>query len=360
MSTAVNEQAVAKRPVSAQPDRTLAPDIERLAPWLGEHMQGEVLLSPPRRLSGGAIQENWALDVSVREGPSAGEHALVLRADAPSAIAASMSRGEEFAVLQAAHLAGVTVPEPIALCEDATLLGRPFYLMRRVSGSAAGHRLVRDAGIDGEALAARLGVELARLHALRPPFPGLDFLPEPDLAPALYRVQTYRGYLDALARPRPALEWALRWLERFAPGDETLVLCHGDFRTGNYMVDGGRLSGILDWEFAAWSHPDEDLGWFCARCWRFGRDDREAGGIGSRDAFYRGYESVAGQSVQREAIAYWEVMATVRWAVLALQQGERHCSGEQRSLELALTGRMVPELELDLLEQIERILGVAA
>jgi hypothetical protein len=50
----------------------------------------------------------------------------------------------------------------------------------------------------------------------------------------------------------------------------------------------------------------------------------------------------------------------VRWAVLALQQGERHCSGEQRSLELALTGRMVPELEFDLLEQIERILGVTA
>jgi aminoglycoside phosphotransferase (APT) family kinase protein len=238
------------------------------------------------------------------------------------------------------------------------VLGRPFYVMRRVPGRAAGHRLVRDAGLDGERLAQRLGRELARLHRLRAPFPGLDFLEQPDIAPALYRVSTYRIWLDAIARPRPALEWALRWLERNAPTDEELVLCHGDFRTGNYLVHEGELTAILDWEFAAWSHPDEDLGWFCARCWRFGRDEREAGGIGSREAFYRGYEEESGIRVDRERVLYFEVMAAVRWAVLALQQGERHLSGEQRSLELALTSRMVPEMELDALEQVEQILGV--
>jgi hypothetical protein len=62
--------------------------------------------------------------------------------------------------------------------------------------------------------------------------------------------------------------------------------------------------------------------------------------------------------VDRDRVLYFEVMATVRWAVLALQQGQRHLSGEQRSLELALTARLVPELELDALDQVERILGV--
>ena len=269
-----------------------------------------------------------------------------------------MSRPEEYAVLDAAHTAGVTVPEPLGLCADDAVLGRPFYIMRRVPGSAAGHRLVRDEGLDGDALAEALGAELARLHRVRPPFPGLDFLEQPDLPAALFRVQTYRTWLDDLPHPRPALEWALRWLERNAPEDETLVLCHGDFRTGNYMVDDGRITAILDWEFAAWSHPDEDLGWFCARCWRFGRDDREAGGIGTREALFRGYQEEAGIGVDRDRVLYFEVLATVRWAVLALQQGQRHLSGAQRSLELALTGRMVPELELDALEQVERILGV--
>ncbi|MNN88217.1 hypothetical protein D3C81_2058740 [compost metagenome] len=42
-------------------------------------------------------------------------------------------------------------------------------------------------------------------------------------------------------------------------------------------------------------------------------------------------------------------MAHLRWAVIALQQAERHASGQQRSLELALTGRMVSELEQELL-----------
>ena len=42
---------------------------------------------------------------------------------------------------------------------------------------------------------------------------------------------------------------------------------------------------ILDWEFAAWSDPDEDLGWFCLGCWRFGAYAQEAGGIGRRDVF---------------------------------------------------------------------------
>ena len=56
-------------------------------------------------------------------------------------------------------------------------------------------------------------------------------------------------------------------------------------------------------------------------------------------------------------IPYWEIMATVRWAVIALQQGHRHTSGEETSLELALTGRMVPEMELDALMQIEAVKG---
>ena len=129
------------------------------------------------------------------------------------------------------------------------------------------------------------------------------------------------------------------------------MLLHQDFRTGNFLADETGLSAILDWEFSDWGDPMSDLGWFCARCWRFGRDQREAGGLGSRAAFYRGYEAVSGRRIAPAQVAYWEVMAHIRWAVIALQQAERHRSGEQASLELALTGRVVAELELELLEQ---------
>jgi hypothetical protein len=48
-------------------------------------------------------------------------------------------------------------------------------------------------------------------------------------------------------------------------------------------------------------------------------------------------------------VRYWEVMAHLRWAVIALQQGERHASGREPSLEHALTARIAAELELAVL-----------
>lgn len=303
------------------------------------------------RLGGGAIQENYALDLDLSGGHHAGRQSFVLRTDAPSGLAVSHSRAQEYALLQAAHMAGVTVPEPVALCADSTVLGKPFYVMKRIAGTAAGHILVRDDKWSGdrEALVSRLGRELAKIHSIRPPRPDLEFLPVPHEAPALQAIRGYRQWLDTYRMPRPALEWGLRWLERHAPPAGDLVLCHRDFRTGNYMVDDQGLTGILDWEFAGWGDPHEDIGWFCAKCWRFGANDREAGGMGSRTAFIGGYEAESGRPVDGDAVRYWETMAHARWATIAIQQGERHVSGAQRSLDLALTGRRVAELEYELL-----------
>ena len=315
-------------------------------------------ISASERLRGGAIQQNYALDVEIDGGPLEGAHALVLRTDAPSQVDASLSRGEEFAVLEVAREAGVTVPEPLWRCDDREVLGRAFYLMRRVGGSAAGHRLVRDPDVERrrDALVGEIGAELARLHAVHPPHPRLEFLAEPDRPPALARIATYRGFLDAIGIPQPELEWGLRWLERHAPPCAEPALCHSDYRTGNLMIENGQVTGILDWEFAAWSDPMEDLGWFCARCWRFGAWQHEAGGLGARAAFYDGYQRVNGAPVDHRRVRFWEVMAAVRWAVIALQQAARHCSGAERSLELALTGRMVPEMQLDMLDGIEALI----
>ena len=300
------------------------------------------------RLSGGAIQENWLVEASVEGGPHAGALALVLRTDSPSGVGASHSRAQEFALLRLAFEHGVTVPEPLWSCSDPSVIGRPFCLMRRIAGSAAGHLLVR-AREGGDALAQRLGTELARIHAIRPPQAALDFLAPPAASPAMALVARARAYLDTQAVPRPALEWGLRWLERHQPATPAPVLCHRDFRTGNYMVENGRLTGILDWEFAGWSDPLEDIGWFCARCWRFGANDRQAGGIGAREAFYRGYETQSGRAIARGQVHYWEVMAHLNWAIIALQQAERHLSGTEPSLMLALTGHIVPELELEIM-----------
>ncbi len=239
---------------------------------------------------------------------------------------------------------------------------KPFYVMTRIAGSAGGHGLVGEATVleHGDSLVERLGRELARIHRVRPPRDDLPFLTMPDGPPPLWRIATYRGYLDALPDPNPVLEYALRRLELSAPEGGNIALCHGDFRTGNLMVADGALSGVLDWEFACWSDPMEDIGWFCARCWRFGAWDREAGGLGSREAFYRGYEAESGRTIDRALIPWWENLAAVRWAVIALQQGQRHIAGGEDSLELVLTGLRVPEMELDLLFDIAAMEGESA
>ncbi len=302
------------------------------------------------QLTGGAIQDNRLLLVDFEGGPLAGRQELVLRRDAPSGVAVSHGKAEEFALLTAAFEAGVTVPEPLFLCLDKAL-GGPFYVMRKVEGEARGHRLVREPEVlgDGAAVVERLGEELGLIHGIAPPRPDLGFLPLPEGSPALAAVSAYRAHLDALAWWDPALEWGLRWCELEAPPAGELVLVHQDFRTGNYMVDAGRLTAVLDWEFSAWGDPMSDLGWFCAKCWRFGRDELEAGGIGPRAAFYRGYRRSSGREIDPKAVAYWEVMAHLRWAVIALQQGQRHASGAEDSLDLALTGRRAETLAWEVL-----------
>ncbi|HEX4916401.1 MAG TPA: phosphotransferase family protein [Limnobacter sp.] len=307
-------------------------------------------------LSGGAIQENWSLELHIHGGPMAGQHACVLRCDSPTAgVAISHGRAQEYALLKTVFDAGVTVPEPLLLCTDVKVLGRPFFLMRKIAGTAAGHVLVKDMRYapDRVELAHRLGREMATIHSIKPPAPALEFLPLQQGNPALLRVRKHRQYLDSIAQPHPVLEWGLRWLERHAPEKYQIALCHGDFRTGNYMVDEQGLTGILDWEFASWSEPLEDIAWFCAQCWRFGQNHLEAGGVGMREHFYAGYEQVSSMPIVRDQVRYWEVMAHVTWAVIALQQAQRHCSGQERSLLLALTGHIVPELEWQILNMTE-------
>src|SRR5215472_8901271 len=239
----------------------------------------KVAVSGLAPLRGGAIQENWAVDARFFGGPLAGYQRLVLRTAAPTGVAASLSRNEEFAVLKAAFAAGVIVPEPLFASEDPVIFGKPFFVMRRVDGTAAAHRITRDPLLDPSlpAIAERLGSELARIHTIRPPRSDLAFLPAyEDVGPA-QQIAGFRAYLDRHPVPRPVLEWGIRWLETHIPPPVEPVLCHHDYRTGNYMLDGTELTGILDWEIAGWGDPHEDIGWFCCKGWRFARLDREAG-----------------------------------------------------------------------------------
>jgi aminoglycoside phosphotransferase (APT) family kinase protein len=329
-------------------------DEARLADWLGADTRIRAL----SLMSGGAIQQNWALSVT-RDGC---DEEWVLRTDNPGTLAVSLPRAHEFALLKAAHAAGCTVAEPLALCEDPAVIGAPFFVMRRVPGTAAAHVLAkraREAGGD-PALVRQFGTALARIHGIAPPRADLAFLGTPPADPARAFVAWMRERLDEVGIPRPILEWGLECMARLAPPPIAPVLCHNDFRTGNLMVEDGRLAGVLDWEFAAWGDPHADLGWLCAPSWRFGNRELEAGGLGPKADFLAAYAEEAGWAPDPRRVAYWELGASIRWAVIAADQAQRFLSGAETSLELALTAHIIPELELDILEQTEALEREAA
>src|SRR6516162_10410899 len=126
-------------------------------------------------LRGGALQENWALDVRFSGGVLDGEQRLVVRRSAATGVAASLTRLQEFAVQKAAFAAGVTVPEPLFASEDPSIWGKPFFVMRWARGVASPDRITGDPGFEPAhpAIAERLGRELALIHRIRPPRPDL-------------------------------------------------------------------------------------------------------------------------------------------------------------------------------------------
>ncbi|VVD27488.1 phosphotransferase family protein [Paraburkholderia dioscoreae] len=321
--------------------------LARLGHWMSEEDIVPADVARVSKLSGGAIQENWRLEMTNGD-------TYVLRTDADGAIPASCSRKQEYGRYCLASRQGARVPQPYGFCEDLSVIGKPFFILEFVKGTTAGHVLARNDVLvpDRHALAFELGEILGTIHRAPCPDVRAIFGDAPRLA-ASESITHLRRQLDSLPDTYPALELCLREVELRVGGMTEAVFSHGDYRTGNYMVDCGRVTAVLDWEFSGWGHPYEDLGWFTAPCWRFGRTERAAGGVGPLQSFLDGYRMATGHCVEASELVDWQALAQVKWAVIALHQERRHASGAQRSLELALSGRLVSGLTLEALNLLE-------
>lgn len=163
-----------------------------------------------------------------------------------------------------AALAGrARVPEPLAVCEDLSVIGAPFYLMRRVQGSVP--RFAIPAAYDNPAGYAQFTAEmvdaLVELHAVdwrEAGIPGRE-----------------NGYLErqvkrwsdqwALTRPRtrelPGLDRITAWLKANIPASPAATVVHGDYKPDNTIFENERprLVAILDWEMATVGDPIADV-----------------------------------------------------------------------------------------------------
>ena len=307
--------------------------VEVLTPVLG----GGIAVENLRELTGGASRTTWSFDAV---GAST-RRALILRTGPPDEVHAGMEL--EAGAQRAAAAAGAPVPHVLVSDDSAAALGNPFLICDFIGGETIVRRIQRALDDDGRAkLLIQCARALAAIH--RAEIPGDLGLSEQD------QISQWRGQLDEMGDTTATFEWTFRWLAANRPPASPHRLVHGDFRMGNLIVDGSGLAAVLDWELVHIGEVYEDLAWFCIRAWRFGAPQRlGAGGLGSIESFLTAYEDASGTALDRAAIRWWLVLATLRWGIICRYQAERHLSGQTRSVELATIGRRVCETEWDLL-----------
>ena len=201
------------------------------------------LAEPPAILRGGFDTEIFA--VRLRGAPAAFAAPLVLRVLRPYHAPGMAAR--EAATQNAVADLGYPAPRVLLVSAEPNALNASFVLMERLPGRP----LIEASPLGMGAVLA--GAQL-RLHALDPA----------PLARALGRAGTLDGYLDTeagrIARAKlDGLLPLLDWLRARRPPETAAAVCHGDFHPQTVLVEGRRVTGVLDWPNALVADPMLDV-----------------------------------------------------------------------------------------------------
>ena len=323
------------------------PESDRLTAVLSRAARTPVTVADLIPLSGGAASDTIAVD-ALRDGQP---WPLILqRAAAGDAADGSLPKADQAALQMLAHAHGLPVAEVVAVLEPGDGLGAGF-VMARVDGESLAPRWLKrpEFAAARAAMTGQCAAVLARLHAIPLAEAAGLALPAGRTDEARARMfDHYRSFQVDL----PVFDLALCWLAERCGTAEPSAIVHGDFRSGNFIVNETGLAAVLDWELAHRGEGAEDLGWLCVNAWRFGVWQKPVGGFGEREALYDAYAEAGGARIDRARAHFWEVWGTLRWGLSCLQLGNDHVSGRVRSVERAAIGRRVSEVELDLLHLI--------
>ena len=307
----------------------MTPDFDpgRLSRWLDARFGTATLAL--ERISGGQSNPTYFV--------THGAARMVLRKKPAGPILKGAHAVErEYRVLAALHPAGLPVPRPLALEQDAEVLGTPFYLMERVEG-----RLFSDCALpevskgDRHALWMGLADALAALHGVDPVAVGLGDFGRPG---NYFQRQLARwtGQMEASPGPVPVVlrNLAARLPSLLPPDDGAVSIAHGDFRLGNVMFHPTepRVVAILDWELSTLGHPLADLG-FVVMPWHSAPGeyggilglDHAALGLPSEGAFIARY--MRHRPGTAPLLPFHRAFAMFRFAVIFLGIADRARSG---------------------------------
>jgi aminoglycoside phosphotransferase (APT) family kinase protein len=326
---------------------------QALTEYLEAVTQQEVEIISLTPLAGGASRDMWQVRAKVNgEGQE-----FVLRRDQGTVVSdRTLERDQEFKVMKVVHEAGVNVARPRWYCLEPLILGQPFLILDYIEGLTIGQQVIEQPELAEarKTLPEAMGVQLARIHAIDVGKHDLDFLPHPreGFSPAQEALAQIRELIQQMRIYNPVLEFGWRWLQQHLPKSDKTALLHGDFRVGNVLVGSQGLKGIIDWEYARIGDPLDDLAWACLRDWRYGNTKLLLGGIEESEPFIKAYEKESGHKIDRKALAFWEILGNLRWAVGSIAQANRHLRGGSPSLELASLGRRSAEMQLEMLTLI--------
>lgn len=325
------------------PGVALAP----LADWLLQKgLAGSASAITVQPLSGG--QSNPTFRVSTDRGE------YVLRKQPPGLLLASAHAiDREYRVMAALADTPVPVPRMLAWCDDASLLGTPFYLMEFLAG-----RVLADQSLPGAQPAERAAIYgemnrvLAALHAVDPAAVGLGDYGRSGNYVAR-QVARWSRQCEASKLPLPpAMRRLVDWLPQHLPAHDATTLVHGDYRLDNLVFHARepRVLGVLDWELSTLGDPLADFSYHCmswripATLWRgIGGLDLRALGIPDEASYVRRYEEATG----RATTPYWEFyMAYNLFRMAAILHGiaQRASDGTAAAADAVETGRKAAPL----------------
>jgi aminoglycoside phosphotransferase (APT) family kinase protein len=245
--------------------------LARLSAWLGENVPGcrgaTARNTFARQFKGGQSNPTYWIGV---EGVEGGEIELVLRKKPPGDLLPSAHAVErEYRIIHALDATGVPVPKALGLCDDASVLGTPFFVMSFVAG-----RIFWDPTIP------ELPSNAARAAVYRDYTAALAALHKVDFAKVglgdYGKVGGYVGrqvdrwskqYEASRTSDIAAMEALMTFVRTKVPASDETTLIHGDYRIDNIMYSRDEAEpkalAIIDWELSTLGHPVSDLAYAC-------------------------------------------------------------------------------------------------
>jgi aminoglycoside phosphotransferase (APT) family kinase protein len=231
------------------------------------------------------------------------------------------------------------LPTILAVGEDESILGVPFYVMAHLDGVVPTETL--PPGLEPESARRALGDDLVdvlvEIHAADVTTPGLAAFARPGS----YNERQVRRFaqLWEINRTReiPQVDEVGSWLAQDVPEPLRPTVVHGDFRLGNTMVAPGepsRIVAVLDWEMGAIGDPRADLGYLLATYSEPGGPPNPLGtspvtalpGFPSRAELVERYVERSGRDV--EPLPWFEALALWKAAVFCEAIYGRYLRGE--------------------------------